>query len=266
MGAICIYNSAMFTKAILRTPAHTFNQGLTGVNLGAPDLPLALAQHRAYSQALQRCGLELTELPPDPRFPDSTFVEDTAVLTGRCAILTHPGATSRAGEVEAIRPAVDRFYERVFSIATPGTLDGGDICDADGHFFIGISDRTNEEGARQLAAILMSEGYSADMIDIRQTNGILHLKSGISYLGEGNLLLIDALLEHPAFSTYKRVHVPPQEAYAANSLRVNDFVLVPAGFPLVGNLVEKLGYEVIPLEMSEFQKMDGGLSCLSLRF
>ena len=256
----------MFTQAIVCKPSETFNEGLTGVDLGSPDLALALNQHAEYCKALQRCGLQLDEMPPDPRFPDSTFVEDTAVLTGRCAILTHPGARSREGEVHAMRPVLHKHYERIYTINPPGTLDGGDICDADGHFFIGISHRTNEEGAHQLAEILDREGYTSTFVDIRQMSGFLHLKSGISYLEEGNLLLIDALLDQPAFAAYQRLRVPQEEAYAANSLRVNDYVLLPAGFPLVGNLVEKLGYEVILLEMSEFQKMDGGLSCLSLRF
>ncbi len=256
----------MFKKAIVRKPSINFNEGITAADLGAPEFALALTQHSAYCQALQQCGLTLTELPPDPRFPDSTFVEDTAVLNERCAILTHPGAPSRKGEVDAIHPAIEQHYERIFRIEPPGTLDGGDICDADGHFFIGISRRTNEEGGRQLAEILASEGFTSTLIDIRQSPDILHLKSGISYLGEGNLLLIDALHNHPAFSAYQRIQTPKEEAYATNSLRVNDFVLVPAGFPGVGNLVSKLGYAIIEMEMSEFQKMDGGLSCLSLRF
>ena len=138
----------MFKKAVVRKPSINFNEGITDADLGAPELSIALAQHSAYCQVLQQCGLALTELPPDPRFPDSTFVEDTAALTGHCAILTHPGAPSREGEVDAIRPAIEQHYERIFRIEPPGMLDGGDICDADGHFFIGISRRTNEEIGR----------------------------------------------------------------------------------------------------------------------
>lgn len=256
----------MFSHAIICKPSKTFSQGLTSVDLGAPDLTLALVQHNVYCQALQECGLELVELPPEPHYPDSTFVEDTAVLTAHSAVLTHPGAPSRAGEVERMRPVLARFFERIFTIEPPGTLDGGDICEADDHFFIGISQRTNEEGGQQLAEILQGEGYRTAFIDVRQVKGILHLKSGVSYLGDGRLLLIDALLEHPAFAAYRRLRVPPEEAYAANSLRVNEVVLVPAGFPQVEKLVEKQGCQVRALEMSEFEKMDGGLSCLSLRF
>ena len=256
----------MFKHAIVRPPASTYSMGLTTADLGKPDMQIALRQHAAYRQALQTCGLVLTELPPDEHYPDSTFVEDTAILTERCAILTHPGAASRVGEVDAIRTVLKPFYNQIYTITAPGTLDGGDICDVDGHFLIGISDRTNEEGARQLADFLAREGYPSSFVDIRRVPGILHLKSGIAYLGDGNLLVWKALFAHPLLEPYRKTIVPEQEAYAANCVRVNDYVLVADGFPQVGNLVEKLGYRLVLLEMSEYQKMDGGLSCLSLRF
>ena len=256
----------MFTKAITRPPAENFSDGLTTAQLGAPDFSTALAQHAAYCKALQRCGLQLIELPPNAECPDLTFVEDTAIVTERCAVLTHPGAASRKAEVSAIRPALAPFYDRIHTITAPGTLDGGDICDADGHFLIGISKRTNETGARQLADFLAQEGYTADFIDIRQVPGILHLKSGIAYLGDGNMLAWQELADHPALEAYHRTIVPAAEAYAANCVRVNEDVLVAQGFPQVGKLVEKLGYRLMALDMSEFEKMDGGLSCLSLRF
>jgi dimethylargininase len=180
--------------------------------------------------------------------------------------MTHPGAPERKGEVNAIRPIINQFYHRIYSITAPGTLDGGDICDADGHFFIGISERTNEEGARQLADFLLQEGYTASYIDVRTVPGILHLKSGIASLGDGVMLLIKELAEHPAFENYQRLIVPASETYAANCIRINDTILMAKGFPQVGNLVEKLGFPSLVLDMSEFEKMDGGLSCLSLRF
>src|SRR2546426_7281213 len=144
----------MLTKAIVRPPAPNFSEGLTRANLGAPNYERALSQHEAYCVVLERCGLTLTRLEPDPLHPDSTFVEDTAVLTERCAILARPGAPSRAGEVASIGNALTNFYSSVLSIQPPGTLDGGDICEASNHFFIGISERTNEAGAQQLADLL----------------------------------------------------------------------------------------------------------------
>ena len=254
-----------FKHAIVRKPSENFADGLTTMQ-GEPDFRIALTQHQAYCQALIRCGLDLTALEADSRFPDSTFVEDTAVLTERCAVLTNPGAPSRQGEEQAMLPHLEQFFERIHRIQSPGTLDGGDICEADGHFFIGISQRTNREGGRQLAEILAGEGYTSSFIDVRAVPGILHLKSGIAYLGEGNLLLIPALQDLDLFSAYRTHTVPDEESYAANCVRVNDSILLPAGYPQVYNLVDKMGCECIPLEMSEFARMDGGLSCLSLRF
>lgn len=256
----------MLSHAIVRPPAANFEQGLTSVNLGKPDFAKASAQHASYCTALRRCGLELTWLEADSNFPDSTFVEDTAIVTSQTAILTRPGASSRMGEVVGIEPALRRFYSRVNSIAVPGTLDGGDVCAAGKHYFIGISERTNAEGARQLAALLAREECTASTVDIRDIDGILHLKSGVSYLGGRRLTLIDALVGHPAFADYEIVRIPEEENYAANLLNINDQVIMSAGHPKVEASLHELGYKTIALEMSEFQKMDGALSCLSLRF
>jgi dimethylargininase len=256
----------MFTRAIVRPPAASFAAGLTSVDLGKPDVELACAQHANYCAALERCGLQLTRLAGDTDFPDATFVEDTAIVTQDFAVLTRPGAAARAGEVARIEPALREMFTRVHAIAAPGTVDGGDICQADRHFFIGVSERTNEEGARQLGAILAQEGYTSASVDIRGIGGILHLKSGISYLGEHRVVVIDALAQHPAFSDYDIVRIAPAESYAANFLRINDSVIVAAGHPQFAATVRTLGHEVIALDMSEFRKMDGALSCLSLRF
>ena len=255
-----------FGKAIVRPPGENFADGLTTAGLGAPDYALALQQHAAYCQALRACGLELVTLEPEPRFPDSTFVEDVAVLTPSQAILTHPGAESRKGEVELIAPVLARFYTQVHTITPPGTLDGGDVCDAGNHFFIGLSERTNLEGARQLATFLAQEGCTASFIPVGGIPGILHLKSGIASLGEKNLVAVDAFADHPDLAGYHVLRVHSEEAYAANCVRVNDHVLIPQGYPRLQKAIRELGYEVIPLAMSEFEKMDGGLSCLSLRF
>ena len=256
----------MFRNAIVRPPDSRFAEGLTTAGLGAPILERALEQHARYCEALERCGLALTRLDPDPRYPDGTFVEDDAVLTPGCAILTRPGAESRQGEVAGIRGALGRFYRSIRVIEAPGTLDGGDICEAEGRFFIGISERTNEDGARQLAGFLENEGHTSSFVDIRKIRGILHLKSGIAYLGDGRLVLINALAGREEFREYEIVHVEAAEEYAANCVRINDRVLLAAGFPALEKSLVRLGCKVVSLEMSEFRKMDGGLSCLSLRF
>jgi dimethylargininase len=262
----------MFTKAITRLPGSNYQDGLTTVNLGLPDFQKTLAEHANYLKALKQCGLALTELPSDLRFPDGTFVEDTAILLpessqiGHGAILTHPGAESRAGEVVDMELTLKQFFPELAHISAPGSLDGGDICEAGSHFLIGISLRTNEAGARQLASWLSARGFTSSFVDVRQTPGILHLKSGISYIGDNRLVVIDALAAHPAFKGYELVHVAQGEEYAANCIRVNDYILIAAGFPKFEATLRRLGYKLIVLEMSEFQKMDGGLSCLSLRF
>ncbi|HXP11209.1 MAG TPA: arginine deiminase family protein [Acidobacteriaceae bacterium] len=253
----------MFTEAIVRIPGRNFDEGLTTVQLGVPRFALVLAQHAEYCAALRGCGLNVTTLEADLDHPDSTFIEDTAVVTPRSAMLTRPGAQSREGEAAAMRPILRRFFPALAEIEAPGTLDGGDICEAGNHFFLGVSQRTNHEGARQLAVHLESAGYTSEIVDVRGIQSILHLKSGVSYIGENTLVVIEEMAG--MFSGYEQIVVAREESYAANCVRVNDRVLVPAGYRLVGRLRER-GFDPLELDMSEFQKMDGGLSCLSLRF
>jgi dimethylargininase len=256
----------MFTKAILRLPGANLFQGLTTVDLGIPHFPQVLEQYAHYCDALRACGLALTILEADLRHPDSTFVEDTVVLTAKSAIFTRPGAPSREGEVTAIRTSVEKFFSKNYEIQSPGTLDGGDICEAEDHFFLGLSHRTNEEGARQLASYLAGEGYTTSLIDVRAVTSILHLKSGISYIGNNTIVAMEELASHPALQGYSLITVEEKESYAANCVRVNDRVLVPAGYPNITASLNANGFQPLELNMSEFQKMDGGLSCLSLRF
>jgi dimethylargininase len=256
----------VFKRAIVRLPGSNFAQGLTTVQLGVPRHDLVLQQHARYCEALQACGLALTTLDADTDHPDSTFVEDTAVLTARSAVLTRPGARGREGEVMGMQPILRRFFSTTVEIEAPGTLDGGDICEAEQHFFLGLSHRTNEEGARQLATHLAREGYASSLVDVRGMNGILHLKSGVSYIGDNTLVVMEEMADLEMFAEYELIRVAGDESYAANCIRVNERVLVAAGYPrLRGELVAR-GFHPLELEMSEFQKMNGGLSCLSLRF
>lgn len=256
----------MFRNALVRLPGANFADGLTTVDLGMPNLERVLVQHAAYCEALVECGLKITSLEADLRFPDSTFVEDTAILTPRGAILMRPGAAARAGEVEAMRPALERFYASLPAIDAPGTVDGGDICEAGNHFFIGLSHRTNEEGARQLAAHLASLGYTSSTIDIRAMTSILHLKSGIAFVEENTLVVMDEMAANPQFAEFSLIRVGEDESYGANCVRVNDRMLVADGFPRLTRELQARGFNPLMLDMSEFRKMDGGLSCLSLRF
>jgi len=256
----------LFKNAFVRRPAINFADGLTSVHLGIPDYEKVLHQHAEYCKVLESSGVQLTVLEEDPRYPDSTFVEDAAVLVGKSAILTRPGAKTREGEVTEMHKHLKRFFPRIHEIRSPGTIDGGDVCEVEGHFFIGISRRTNEEGARQMAGFLGMEGHTASLCNIRQMNEMLHLKSGVTYIGENNLVLRSELRYFEPFQKFNRIEVSGEESYAANCLYINDRVLIPAGFPKLKKLLERLGYRVMLLEMSEFQKMDGGPSCLSLRF
>ncbi|CAN5251874.1 arginine deiminase family protein [soil metagenome] len=255
-----------FTRAIVRPPAENFADGLTRAELGRPSHALALEQHAAYCRALTACGLELLLLAPDARYPDSCFVEDTAVLLPEGAMLTRPGAESRLGEVDAVRAALAGVFPALACITAPGTVDGGDICEAGRVVFIGLSRRTNAEGAAQLAQWLRGMGYEPRLVSIHGIDTILHLKSGLSWLGDGRLLVIDALAGHPEFADFECVAVDPGELYAANAVRVNDRVLIAAGFARLEARLRALGYSPIALDMGEFEKMDGALTCLSLRF
>jgi dimethylargininase len=255
-----------FSRAIIRPPAATFATGITTSGLGPPDLSLALKQHDAYCRTLERLGLSLTRLPPDAEFPDSTFVEDAAIVTSQGAILTRPGAPSRAGEVKSLGAALGEWFPQLDQIAAPGTVDGGDVCEADSHFFIGVSQRTNREGAAQLAAWLTQRGFSSSVIDIREMHTMLHLKTGLSWLGGRQLLAAPEIAGLDAFRGWEVLEVPKDEEYAANCIRVNDAVLLARGFPKTAALLRGLGHDVIEIDMSEYRKMDGGLSCLSVRW
>lgn len=253
----------MFTRAIVRRPGTSFVDGITTANLGKPSLSQALAQHDAYIAALEQCGLEVTVLAADERYPDSTFIEDTAILTRPIAVITNPGAESRNGEKHATRAAVQPFYTAVEEIETPGTLDGGDVMEVNGHFFIGLTARTNARGARQLISILAQNGHTGSTVSLQS---FLHLKTGVAWIGGRNLLAAGELIDNPAFRDFNIIPVSPAETYAANCIRVNGRVIIPAGFMHIQKEMASRGYDLIEVEMSEFQKMDGGLSCLSLRF
>jgi dimethylargininase len=252
----------MYTKAIVRVPGATFDQGITTSGLGRPDHARVLRQHSSYCEALRKCGLDLIILEPDLQFPDSTFVEDTAIVTQSMAIITRPGDKRRAGEEEEIEQVLEGL-RKIEKIVPPGHVDGGDILQVGNHFFIGISGRTDPEGADQLRSIFSKHGFTSSNVPV---GNMLHLKSGVNYLGENTLLVRQEISGITAFDNFDKILVPPGERYAANCILINGYLLVPEGFPETRERILHQGYTLIELEMSEFQKMDGGLSCLSLRF
>ena len=253
----------MFSKAIVRKPGKSIVNGLTTSNLGAPLYKKALEQHQSYIGALKECGLDVTILPADEDYPDSTFVEDTALLTPHCAIITNPGAPSRKGETAKIKTVVDKFYSSIEKILDPGTVDGGDIMMVGNHFYIGLSNRTNSSGAEQIIRILNKYGLSGSVIKLKKA---LHLKTGLAYLENNNLVACGEFLSNPEFNKFNIIEIPEDESYAANCVWINDKVLIPKGYPITRQKITDAGYPVIEVDVSEFRKLDGGLSCLSLRF
>ena len=256
----------MFHNVIVRRPCRAMVEGITSnPQLGKPDYELALHQHDTYIEALKQCGVNVTVLPADERYPDSCFVEDPAVITRKCAIITNPGAESRNGEKDEIIGAIREFFseDQIEYIVSPGTLEGGDVMMVGDHFYVGRSARTNEEGIRQFIAILEKHGLSGSEVTLSE---VLHLKTGVNYLENNNMLVSGEFVSKSDFEKYTRIQIPEEEAYAANCIWVNGTVIVPQGYPAVEAAVRKAGYPVILVDTSEFRKLDGGLSCLSLRF
>ena len=254
--------SDAFRTAVIRTPGPDCGKGLTTAGLGAPDFFRLLEQHCEYVRLLAEAGLEIVRLPPASGFPDAYFVEDPAVVSPEIAVIARPGAAPRRGEEDSLAPVLARF-KPLARIEAPGTLEGGDVLEAGGRWFIGLSERTNEEGARQLETILKSSGHNCTFVSVPAG---LHLKSSVNDLGDGWLILAPALESNPAFQGFRRIVLEAEESYAANVLRINGRILLPAGFPAVRRKLGGLGVPLLEVDVGEVRKMDGGLTCMSLRF
>ena len=255
----------MFKNIIARKPCPSVTEGISTAGLGKPDYQLAVKQHEAYLETLGKCGVEITLLEANDDYPDSCFVEDVALCTKKCAIITRPGALSRRGEaiLPDMKTALEKFFTNIETIKDPGTIEAGDIMMVGDHFYIGLSARTNKEGAEQMISYLEKYGMTGSVVPLTE---VLHLKTGLSYIENNNLLVCGEFVSKPEFAKFNRIEISPKEAYAANCIWVNDNILIPAGYPCAQKAVESLGYNVIPVDTSEYKKIDGGLSCLSLRF
>ena len=253
----------MFKNAIVRTPSKSMVNGLSSAGLGLPNYELALEQHQNYIKALRSCGLEVLVLEALENYPDSTFVEDVALLSNACAIITNPGAESRKGEIEDIQDALKKFYTNIEEIKSPGTVEAGDIMMVGSHFYIGLSERTNNNGAQQTIKYLEKYGMTGSTVSMEK---VLHLKTGLAYLKHNNLVACGEFLKKKEFQKFNIIEIKESDAYSANCIWVNDKVLLPKGFSKTNETISKAGYEIIEVDVSEFQKIDGGLSCLSLRF
>lgn len=252
----------MFTNAIARKPGPDFASGLTTAEFGEPNYELLQKQHKAYLNALQELGLQIDLLEPLSGYPDAYFVEDVAVVIDEIAVVTRPGAQSRAGETEYIVSTLEKYRPLTY-IQPPGTLDGGDVMMAGRRCFVGISARTNIEGAAQLGHILHRHGFEWMPVSVKKG---LHLKSDVNYIGQNTLLLSGDMAKLDIFDSFEQIIVSTREAHAANSVLVNDRLITPLGYPQTKSQLLDRGFKVLEMDTSEVRKMDGGLSCLSLRF
>ncbi len=253
----------IFKKAIVRTPARSIVNGITTASLGLPDYDKALIQHTEYVRALEECGLEVLVLNANEQYPDSTFIEDVALLTRQCAIIMNPGASSRKGETADIGNVLNDFYDHVESVREPGTAEAGDIMMVGSHFYIGLSARTNTEGAQQVIQLLEKYGLSGSVVNLTD---VLHLKTGLAYLEDNNLVTCGEFLTKSEFQKFNILPIDEEESYSANCIWLNGSVLIPKGYPKARATIEQAGYSTKEVDVSEFRKLDGGLSCLSLRF
>ena len=251
-----------FTHAIVRRPGPDLVDGLTAGDPGRVDPARAVAQHDAYVAALQQLGLTVEILPPLAGHPDACFVEDTAVVVPGGAVVTHPGAPQRRGETSTVA-AVLAHHRDADIMTGPATLDGGDVLMVGDIGWIGLSGRTNTEGAALLTAVLSRLGIAMTTVPVAAG---LHLKSSVNWVGGRTLLTTAEFADHPAFADWDRLVVPADEVYACNTLRINGTLLTPAGFPATRTLLGRFECPVVELDTDEFRKVDGGLTCLSLRF
>jgi len=251
-----------FTSALCRRPGPELAEGITTAALGSPDFTLACRQFDKYVTTLRECGLTVEILEPLEGFPDAHFIEDTAVVTPDVAVITRPGAASRQGEQHSIAEALAAHRPTV-RIEFPGTLDGGDILMIGTHFLVGVSDRTNEEGTRQLGAVLESHGCTWRAVPVAAG---LHFKSSVNLVGPQTLLVTEVFAGREELVDFEQLTVPSGEEYAANTLLINGRLIMPAGYPQTRRMLDVLNLPITELDTGEFRKMDGGLTCLSLRF
>ncbi len=243
--------------ALVRPPGDSFASAIssTGARI---DPALARLQHRQYCQALREAGVQVEVLPPDERYPDSCFMQDPALVIRGTAIVARPGAATRRGEEQLVAPLLRQRFPAV-DITPPATLEGGDVLVLADRVYVGRSDRTNAEGIRQLAAVL--HPLPVDEIPV---SGLLHLLSGVTYLGRSTVLTVRALAARPEFGGLTVLVVPDEEAYACNTLALGDCVIVPEGYPATAAILAAHGFRVFPVPVGEFAKADGGVTCLSL--
>jgi dimethylargininase len=226
------------------------------------DLQIAVAQHHAYEQLLEKLGARVVSLPAEPNLPDSMFVEDPAIVLDELAVIFPLGTESRRPEAASLAQAISKF-RKLQHVTLPGTLEGGDILRIGRKLFVGVTKRSNAEGIRQLSDILAPYHYQVVAVPV---TGCLHLKSAVTFLGRDTLLANRAWFDAAPFAAYDWIDVDPTESHAANALALGSTIIFPASFPHTRARIESAGFHVTPLDISELQKAESGLTCSSLIF
>ena len=258
------HHSYQFTKAITREPAQSVTRGLRAADTGTPDLGQMRLDHADYIATLREAGADVTVLPAAEAFPDSVFVEDAALCLHNCAILMRPGAPTRLGEVAEIAPTIRALYEQVFEIQGPGFIEGGDILTTEREVLVGTSARTDAAGVAELRDIIAPLGHTLRVVETPPD--VLHFKTDCSLLDADTILATKRLDASGCFDGYRVLHTADGEEAAANAIRFNQFVLMAAGFPKTAAMLRQEGFDVREIGNTECAKIDGGMSCLSLRF
>lgn len=258
------YSCYQFDRAIVRKPSRAVIDGLRAVDTGTPDYALMCSHHDDYIDALRSAGLEVTELPALDAYPDACFVEDTAICLPEGAILMRPGAPSREGEVDEVAPVLRDMFASVRSLDGGGLIEGGDILISDREILVGRSARTDAAGIAGLRRLAADWDYSVR--EVETPADVLHFKTDCSLLDENSILSTARLAATGCFADYRVIETAPGEEAAANTIRVNDLVIMPSGFPETAGRLRAAGYQLREVGNSECAKIDGGMSCLSLRF
>ena len=238
------------------------NCELTFVARAPIDLAKALEQHRTYEQVLEKFGANVISLPAEAVLADSMFVEDPAMVLDELALIFPLGTESRRPEAASLAKVLAKFRELKY-VQLPGTAEGGDILRVERNLFVGLSKRTNGEGTRQLQSIVGEYGYTVTAVPV---SGCLHLKSAVTFLGRNTLLGNRKRFDASCMPGFEWIDVAPEEPHAANALAFGDTVILPASFPLTRTRIEARGFTVLPLDISELQKAESGLTCSSLLF
>ena len=258
------HSSYIFTHAICRLPARSLVDGLRAIDTGQPDYELFIEDHKHYVQTLKSTGAQVVVLEALEQFPDSVFIEDAALCLPKGAVIMRPGAPSRLGEVEAIKQTITGLYTNVEQIKGPGFIEGGDILVTETEVLVGRSARTDKAGIEELALIIESWGYKLREVDTPE--GVLHFKTDCSLLDDKTILSTRRLAQSGCFEGYDVINTADGEEACANTIRFNDYILMPDGFPETEKKLLNYGYKIKRIGNTEAAKLDGGMSCLSLRF